>query len=138
MIRFSRSEDYAIILINILAKNYKIRFVPLSEIAKEYNISILFLRNLANELRKAGIIHAIEGKSGGYSLVNNPKKLKVGKVLRVFSAKPLLECCSYGKHKGSCDKVNFCEAGFIWRKLNKVFLSKIENMTIEEFRHYRT
>lgn len=138
MLRFSKREDYAMIILSELAKNYRKRLVPLSEIAKKHTISILFLRNLANELRIAGIITAIEGKNGGYALKNDPYILKVGKILSVFSKKPLLECCPIGeKHKGVCKKAPSCEPGFTWRKLNKEFLEKIYNLSLLEFINYR-
>jgi len=137
MIRFSRSEDYAVLLVNELALNYEISRIPLSQIAKKYNISSLFLRNLANTLVHAGIIRGVEGKKGGYLLVKSPGELKLGEVLTVFSDKPMLECCSYGKHKNSCDKVDICPTGRVWRKLNKEFLDKVSNMTLAEFINYR-
>lgn len=137
MIRFSRKEDYSIILVNVLVENYKKRLVPLSEIAREYKISLLFLRNLAHELRQAGIIKAIEGKKGGYYLVNHPQKVKVGEVLSLFTNKPMLECCHIGTSgKSSCPKESFCQTGFIWRKINKEFLEKIYNLNLFEFVRY--
>ena len=141
MIKFSRREDYCVILVNKLAQEYNKRLVPLSEIAKEYNISVLFLRNLATELRNAGVIKAIEGKRGGYYLNKNPKLLKMGDVLTVFSKEGLFECCpadAKGKHKRSCPKQDFCEAGNIWRKLNQEFLEKIYNLSLKEFMEYKS
>lgn len=136
MIRFSRREDYAIILINKLVESYNQRLVPLSEIAREFKISLLFLRNLALELNHAGIIKAVEGKNGGYYLFKHPSKLKVGEILSLFSKKPILECCGLGKGKTKCNKENFCEPGFIWRKLNKEFLDKVYNLSFLEFINY--
>jgi Rrf2 family transcriptional regulator, cysteine metabolism repressor len=138
MIRFSLSEDYAVILIHTLAKNYNKRLVPLSEVAKKYNISLLFLRNLANTLVHAGIIKAVEGKNGGYFLEKAPAQLTIGEVLQAFSPKPMLLCCPTGEmHKGICPKENICETGHIWRKLNKEFLDKIAKLSVEEFIKYR-
>src|SRR5438132_793231 len=141
MIRFSRKEDYAIILVNKLALHYNKNVVPLSDVAKEYDISILFLRNLAMELRSAGIIKAIEGKNGGYFLIKDPSKIKMGDVLGIFSKRPMLECCH---HRGSktekqikCPKEDFCQPGFIWRKLNKEFLDKIYRLSVTDFMHYK-
>lgn len=137
MIRFSRREDYAVILITKLAQNYNKRLVPLAEIAREYKISLLFLRNLANDLRRSGIIKAFEGKNGGYFLEKDPKKLLMKDVLSSFSKEPLLECCPTGlNHKGKCSKVSFCQPGFIWRKINKDFIEKISNLSVEQFMKY--
>ena len=137
MIKFSRREDYAVILITKLAQNYNKGVVSLTEIAKEYKISLLFLRNLANDLRRGGVIKALEGKKGGYFLTKDPQKLLMGEVLSVFSKEPMLECCPSGlQHKGVCPKVSFCKPGYIWRKINKNFLQTISNLTVKEFMSY--
>lgn len=137
MIRFSRSEDYALILVNCLAREHGKGLTPLSKIAREYKISILFLRNLANILRHGGIVGAVEGKHGGYYLVQEPKTLKVGDILSLFPKDTMLECCSRGDATGTCDKVDFCDTGSVWRKLNKEFLDKVSQLSIEEFLGYQ-
>lgn len=133
MIRFSKSEDYSFILIHSLAKEHKKRLVPLSEVAKKHTISLLFLRNLANKLRKAEIVGAVEGKKGGYFLQKDPSEIKVGEILAIFSPHPILPCCSIGNKQGNCDKEAFCDPGRIWRKLNQDFLEKISAMSLLEF-----
>lgn len=147
MIHFSKKEDYAIILINKLAQNYNKRLVPLSEVANEYKISVLFLRNLAGQLRKKQIINAVEGKNGGYSLAKDPSRLTIGEILSVFSKKPMLDCCPLDslpadRHgikvkKIKCAKEDICKPGFIWRKLNQQFIEKIYNLNLVEFFDYR-
>lgn len=143
MIRFSRREDYAVILITSLAKTYGERLVSLSTIAKEYNISLLFLRNVANDLRISGLVRGVEGKNGGYALEKDPRTLKMGEVLKAFSTEPLLQCCTQLSHTkmtnkgGHCPQEGFCRAGYIWRKLNKEFLDRVSNLTIEQFINYK-
>ena len=139
MIKFSRGEDYAIILINKLAQEYGKRLVPLSEIAEEYSISLLFLRNLAQEMRRAGLIKAVEGKTGGYYLTKEPQKIKMGDVLSIFSKNKLLECCpvTQKSHARSCPKKDSCITGNIWRQLNKEFLDKIYSLSLIDFMTYK-
>jgi|SRR3989344_4006376 len=137
MISFSKREDYSILLISALAVNYKKRLIPLSEIAKEYKISVLFLRNLANNLRKKDIIGAVEGKNGGYFLNKDPKKFKIGEILTLFSKKPIIRCCSNLKDIEKCRIKDVCRPGFAWRKINKEFLDKISKLTILEFMNYK-
>lgn len=139
MIRLSKREDYAIILINELAKNYNKRLVPLSEIASGYSISVLFLRNLAYDMKNEGVIKAVEGKAGGYYLAKDPSKLKMGDVLRIFSKNQLVECCDTpgsGKHARVCPKQDRCITGNVWRKLNKEFIDKIYDLSVKDFMRY--
>lgn len=136
MIRFLRREDYAIVIVGVLAHAYKKRLVPLSEIAKEYDISLLFLRNLASDLRDAGVIKAVEGKKGGYYLTKDPKKIKMGEVLRIFSRGQNFICCPASKKGGSsrlCPKGKSCFAGNMWRQLNKEFIHKVYKLSLKEF-----
>jgi len=138
MIRFSRREDYAIILVNKLAGKYNKKLVPLSEIAKEYDISLFFLRNLANTLRGAGLIQAEEGKNGGYMLTKAPKEIKMGEILRLFSHDNEISCCAGNdEHKRICPQQKNCIAGNTWRKLNKEFVDKVYNLSLVEFINYQ-
>jgi Rrf2 family protein len=137
MIRFSRKEDYAIILVNKLAVEYEKRLVSLTEIAREYDISLFFLRNLANVLRKAGLIQATEGKFGGYALTKDPKEIKMGDILRVFSNDEKLTCCSDDeKHNRICPQQKNCIAGNTWRQLNKEFIDKVYKLSLTDFITY--
>ncbi len=140
MIRFSRREDYAVILVTKLAEAFNKGVVPLSGIAKEYHLSLLFLRNVANDLRTKGIISAVEGKSGGYTLKKNPKLLKMGEVLKAFTTEPLLACCSTFSAIDAidrCPQEGFCRTGYIWRKLNREFLEKVSSLSVQEFMEYQ-
>ena len=137
MIKFSRKEDYAIILVNKLAAEYNKRLVSLTEIAQEYDISLFFLRNLASELRNTGLRTATEGKSGGYSLTKDPRKIKMGEILSIFSHPEQITCCSENdKHKRTCPQQKNCIAGNTWRQLNKEFIDKVYSLTLTEFISY--
>lgn len=136
MIRLSRREDYALILVNALVKDFGKRLVPLSEVAKEYELSVLFLRNLASDLRGAGVIKAVEGKNGGYYLAKEPKDITMGDVLRVFAKEQSLMCCESGdkaNHKRVCPQKGHCVAGNVWRRLNKELMDKVYNLSLQEF-----
>ena len=136
MIRLSRREDYAVILVGALVDDYNKQLVPLSKIAKEYDLSLLFLRNVASDLRAAQVIKAIEGKHGGYELVSDPQKMTMGDVLRPFAKDDVLTCCSMeGKadHKRICPQKDRCVAGNVWRKLNKELMDKVYNLTLFAF-----
>ena len=139
MIRLSRREDYAVILVSALIDAYGKRLVPLSEVAKEYELSVLFLRNVAGELRDTEVIKAVEGKKGGYSLTKDPNDLTMGDVLRTFAKEDVLTCCSLegaADHKRVCPQKDRCVAGNVWRKLNKELMDKVYNLSLKEFLHH--
>ncbi len=130
MIRFSRSEDYAIILVNELANYFGERYVSLSDIAKKNNLSILFLRNIAQDLRRVHIIEAVEGKNGGYKLAKHPSKILLGKIIEAVAKKPLFSCCQ-NTRDGKC-RAHACPHGFSLRRLNNEFIEKIYKLNLNQ------
>lgn len=135
MIQFSKTEEYAVLLLNALTEAYNKRLVPLSEVAREYHIPLLFLRNIANKLKHGNVIDAVEGKAGGYKLAKPPHKLTLGDVLRVFTDKPLLASCADGKHECVCGKQNVCQTGSAWRRVNQEFLERVASISLGDFVH---
>lgn len=128
MLNFSKREDYAFLLISSLAERYNKGLVSLATIALKYQISANFLRQIANPLRRKGLIGAKEGKKGGYFLKKSPKELRLREIFNAFSKKPFPSCYS-----SACPRQYFCEPGFAWRKLNKKLLGKIYNLSFENF-----
>lgn len=113
-----------------LLKAKERRVVPLSYVAKTHYIPLLFLRNIANDLRSAGLIKALEGKKGGYTFAKDPKTITFGEVLEVLSCKPIFSCCQNTKD-GHCH-VNLCPHGFSPRRLANEFLKKIYTKSLAE------
>ena len=136
MIKLSRSEDYALVLVHALSKSYEKTIMPLSQIAKEYHLSLLFLRNVANALKHAGVIQAVEGKKGGYSLAKHPDDIHMGEVLQLFTEEAALSCCGLGKINGVCHKTGNCAPSMMLRKINKEFIEKISKLSLTEFQQY--
>lgn len=136
MIKLSRSEDYALVLVHALSKTYGKTLFPLSHIAKEYNLSLLFLRNIANTLRHAGVITAVEGKNGGYELAKDPDSIQMGEVLLLFTEESTLQCCGLGKVNGVCHKTGSCAPSMMLRKINQEFIDKISKLSLTEFQQY--
>ena len=130
MIQISKSEDYAVLLVSTIAKHFDIGLVPLSAIAKQHNLSVLFLRNIAQDLKKAGIITAVEGKTGGYRLVHDPKQILLGKILESVSKKPLFSCCQ-NTPDGKCH-ASKCSHGLSLRRMHNQFLEKLYDMPLSE------
>ncbi len=137
MIKFSRTEEYALILISVLAHNYEKKLTPLSEVSGTYNIPLLFLRNIANTLMHGDIIKAVEGKKGGYTLAKDPTILTIGDVLQLFSKKVQATCCEIGKIDGKCVKGIVCQPRLTWWKINQEFIEKVSKLSLIDFQHYQ-
>ncbi len=129
MIRFSKREDDAVILIGELVKQFGKRVVSLSEVAKKHNISVLFLRNIAADLRKADLIEAVEGKNGGYKLKKAPDQMQLGEIISAVSKQSIFSCCQNTKD-GKCS-ANACPHGFSLRRAHNTFLETLVKKTLD-------
>lgn len=118
------------ILMTEFVKEFGNRLVPLSEISRMHNIPLLFLRNIAADLRRAGFIKAVEGKNGGYALAKNPKEIQFGKVIEVLSKRPVFSCCQE-TNDGRCH-VNLCPHGFSPRRIANEFLESVYDKSFVE------
>lgn len=128
MLSLSKREDYAILFVTSLAQQYGKKPVPLSAISRLSDISLPFLRQIALDLRHAGLLKAVEGKNGGYQLAKEPNKISLGDVIEAVDKKELISCCDpRGNHVCSCHG----EEEYLWRKLNRHYVKNYYRITFD-------
>ena len=80
--------------------------LSLQTIAKEQEISLSYLEQLAAKLKKSGILESKRGKYGGYSLARDAGQITVGEILRSLEDDMFpIECLGSTQH---CDKQTDC------------------------------
>lgn len=119
MFRLSQKSDYGLILLSSIAKAHprgevKVAsglhpggvihggYVSISSIAKKHKISTKFLSQIAQELKKVGILASKEGVSGGYQLAKDAKKIKVLDVLMILDGALVKGDCFEDDHECEC------------------------------------
>ncbi len=100
MFRLSQKADYGLILLSNISKS-KVP-VPVSQIAKKNQISPKFLSQIAGELKKAGMLTAREGVSGGYTLAKKPNQIKILDVLKTLDGELVVGECFDDEHECHC------------------------------------
>lgn len=128
MVTHSKREEYGILFVTKLAQNYG-KKISLSLISQEENIPLPFLRQIAADLRKSGIIQATEGKNGGYSLSIEPGNISVADVIEAVVKRKLLNCCN---PKNESIHVCACKKDVLWRKLNKYYIRNLYRITFDK------
>ncbi len=125
MFRLSQKSDYGLILLSNLRQARK-QSVSISSIAKKHKISTKFLSNVAQELKKGGILSAKEGVSGGYQLARDAKEIKILDVLMVLDG---------GLVKGDCFEADHaCECGAkeMWMEMKEQMEATIGKKTVAD------
>ena len=115
MFRLSQRADYGLILLSNFATHYdkasrvkkamedkSSRFISISSVANKHKISPKFLSQIAQELKKAGILTSKEGISGGYTLAKKPAEIKLLDVLKVLEGELVEGKCFEDDHECAC------------------------------------
>lgn len=118
--KFTKEEDYAILFISFLKKHPN-SYTSLKKFTNTYNLSLYFLKSIAQKLKNASLVKAKEGRYGGYKLKNN--NITIGQIIKAVSNSDTLIPCH-----DNCPCLDICAAKTVWKeieeKLNK-YLFKI-------------
>ena len=79
--RLSTKGKYALIAMAYIARKDFNSKVSVSEISNETGISQTYLEQLFMKLRKASLVKAVRGASGGFSLNNHPKSIRIHDIM---------------------------------------------------------
>ena len=79
--KLTRYTDYALRVLMHLAARPE-RLSSISEIARTYRISQNHLMKVVHDLRKAGYVDAVRGRTGGIRLARPAEEINVGEVVR--------------------------------------------------------
>ncbi|MCL4382950.1 MAG: Rrf2 family transcriptional regulator [Patescibacteria group bacterium] len=129
--KITKRQDYAILLMTKLCLEWQKRLVPLSEIAKTYHLSPLFLKQLAIDLKSAKLIKSKEGMGGGYSLSRRPQTINLADILISLSGQQILSP-SCLKKNSRCALISTCPPKRIWQKINTEMTKSLQKISLAE------
>ena len=124
MFRLSQRADYGLMLLSSLARSKKL--IPISAIAQKNQISPKFLPQVANELKRAGILTSKEGIAGGYSLAKSAGEIKLLDVLKVLEGELIEGKCFEEGHECTCG------AGEMWQQMKKQMEATLGKKTVAD------
>ena len=101
-------------------------------IAERQKIPIKFLTHILINLKEAGCVRSIRGKSGGYVLAKPPAEIELSAVISHFE----------GNNNSSAGPANAAGSHImdsIWAEVNDAVLKELKKITLETIAHrYRT
>lgn len=124
MFRLSQKADYGLILLSSLARSRSL--TSISKIANKNQISPKFLSQIAQDLKKAGILTSKEGVSGGYTLAKKPKEINLLDVLRVLDGAIFEGKCFENDHECSCG------AEDVWGEMKDQIMDTVGTKTVAD------
>lgn len=112
----SRTE-YGIRILVTLARQADGSYLSLAEIARREKLPHAYLEQLVRDLRRAGLVTAARGASGGYALARDATDIHMTDAIRALEG-PLLEMPCAGVETGeACDRPQPCSVHEVFQRV---------------------
>ncbi|MGA7678496.1 MAG: RrF2 family transcriptional regulator [Dehalococcoidia bacterium] len=104
--------------------------VPLKDIARRQQISLLYLEHLIAPLIAAGMIRSTRGPRGGVCLARSPQEIRLSEVIGLLEGSiAAVDCVSDPK---VCPRSELCVTHDIWTELKKAMDGVLESKTLQD------
>jgi Rrf2 family iron-sulfur cluster assembly transcriptional regulator len=131
MLRLSTRGQYGVRAMFEIAKNYKRGPLTIKEIASRQNVSVAYLEQLLNRLRKTKLIKSHKGPGGGYVLNKKPEEISIGMVLNALEGPVAIAHCLDPSARG-CNLVEGCVARLLWKSLGENIEHFLETVSLKD------
>lgn len=118
---------YAVMAMADLAKQAGADAIPLSAVAERQHISLAYLEQIFQRLRRAGLVESARGRAGGYRLGRSADTISVAEVMAAVEEDVRMTRCS-GEHGTPCLAGERCLTHDLWDVLGveiSAFLSRV-------------
>lgn len=107
----------------------------IEEIARRSGAPKRFLEHILLEIRNAGIVGSMRGRSGGYALIKPPQEVSVSELLRLIDG-PIapLPCLSRRAYQrcDDCSDENTCRIRRVFAEVFWSYLLLIDSLTLAD------
>jgi len=129
---FSTRSTYGLRAMINLAKREKLGSVSLSVIAKEETISLKYLERLFSGLKKAGLVKAVKGASGGYKLAKPAKQINIYDIIIALEGELSPFHCTGNNEKIYCGKLCDCGVTQVLTKVEQAIAKSLKGIKLNQ------
>jgi Rrf2 family transcriptional regulator, iron-sulfur cluster assembly transcription factor len=130
MLRLSTKGQYGVRAMYEIAKGYNVGPITIREISERQDVSVAYLEQILNTLRKAGLITSVKGPGGGYVLSREPGRISIGAILRELEGPVAITSCLDPKE--GCMRIEGCVTHLLWKSLGEKIEGFLDTMTLQD------
>lgn len=132
--KLSTKSEYGLRAMLNIAMNDAGNATSVTDISKEEGISVAYLEQLLNKLRREGLINSIRGPKGGYTLSKDTGSITVGDIVKTLegSIYPVNCVATHSGVKDGCKKSKGCVPKTVWIRLAKAVDDCLESITLND------
>ena len=113
-----------------IARGWPDEPVNIKLISRRQDVSIHYLEQILNKLRRAGLIKSVKGPGGGYILSRQPSEITIADILVELEG-PLAITSCLNPEEG-CVRVEQCVTHLLWKSLGKQIEDFLNTVTLED------
>lgn len=121
---------YAVMALADLAKHAQGTAVPLSAISERQQLSLAYLEQIFQRLRRAGLVESARGRSGGYVLARPAEAICVADIMAAVEEQTRMTRCLDGG--AGCLGEERCLTHGLWHALGGHIAAFLTNVTLQE------
>ena len=106
--------------------------IPAEDIANKLSIPKEFVSKILQSLTESGIVISKKGKSGGFSIAKDPKKIKLIDIVAAIDGLSMFKSCVLGFP--NCDSNNPCPLHDKWGELRSKAYSMLTDENLDQFK----
>ncbi len=130
MLRLSTKGQYGVRAMYEIARALSVGPVTIRQIAERQDVSVSYLEQILNTLRKSGIIQSVKGPGGGYVLSRGPEKISIGEILRELEGPVAITSCLDPAE--GCIRVDSCVTHLLWKSLGENIERFLDSMSLKD------
>ncbi len=113
-----------------IARGYPESPVTIREISERQEVSVAYLEQILNKLRRAGLIRSVRGPGGGYLLAKRPGEINIASVLKELEGPVAITSCLDPEE--GCSRVEGCVTHLLWKSLGAKIEAFLETITLKD------
>ena len=129
MLRLSTRGQYGVRAMYEIARGYPERPVAIKEISERQDVSVAYLEQILNKLRKAELIKSIKGPGGGYLLSKRPEEISIASILNELEGPVALTSCLDPEE--GCVRADSCVTHLLWKALGEKVEAFLNTITLK-------
>jgi Rrf2 family transcriptional regulator, iron-sulfur cluster assembly transcription factor len=129
---FSKKCEYGLQAVLYLAAQMDRDVIPAEEIANKLSIPKEFVSKILQSLTESGIVISRKGKSGGFAIAKDPKRIKLIDIVAAIDGLSMFSSCVLGFPH--CNPENPCPLHDKWGELRSKAYSMLTDENLDHFR----
>ncbi|MDR3665875.1 MAG: Rrf2 family transcriptional regulator [Ignavibacteriaceae bacterium] len=130
---FSKKCEYGLQAVLYLAAQSEREVIPAEEISNKLSIPKEFVSKILQSLTESGIVISRKGKSGGFALAKDPKRIQLIDIVAAIDGLSMFSSCVLGFPH--CNPENPCPLHDKWGELRSKAYAMLTDENIDHFRN---